>query len=292
MKLTICALATLALAADAPPLEISGDLTVDAKVHGLSARLRIDPGGPGMPVFNPDYAGRAQFRSGMFGSAAQIGPVRVSGRTAVIRLDLGQGAFKRRVSWFPAPFTRGADGIVGPGALPEPRIRFALRAPSPGERSFKMALVDFGARGMGVRVPASGREIDIAFTSEGAETVATAAAGVAIADAHGGRFDRAPETMPIMLEVVRPVRHLALATPFAVGPLSLSGLLVRTGDFGSTAGVPEANAPAPDPDEIVVTGVKEAKKRRLFVKIGSDDLSRCSSILFDKPARTVTLSCG
>ncbi|WP_404335797.1 hypothetical protein AB2M62_17355 [Sphingomonas sp. MMS12-HWE2-04] len=290
MKFSILAFAALALAGDAP-FVAAGDRVVDAKVHQQRARLRLDPGAPSMPVFNPDFASRAGFRSGFIGTMAVVGPVRVHGQSAVIRLDLGDGEFKRRVTWFAAPFTQGADGIVGPGALPASRVRFDLHPAQPGERSATLPLADFGAAGMGVRIPAGERTIDVYFTLESARSLATAVAGAAIAGGHGGKFDREPEKMDIQLGVVRPVRHLALATPFAVGPLALSEMMVRTGDFGSAGAIPDANAPVPDPDEIVVTGEKKQKPRRVKLAIGSDDLARCSSILFDKPAKTVTLSC-
>lgn len=288
MKLWI--LAALALAGDAP-FVVTGDRTVDARVQQQPARLRLDPGAPSMPVFNPDFATRAGFRSGWIGTMAVVGPVRVHGQSAVIRLDLGGGEFKRRATWFAAPFTRGADGVVGPGGLPQPRIRYDMHPPQPGERRVALPLADFGAAGMGVRIPAGERTIDVTFTMESAPSLATAVAGAAIAGSHGGKFDREPENMDIQLGVVRPVRHLALATPFAVGPLALSEMMVRTGDFGSAGAIPDANAPPPDPDEIVVTGEKKQKPRRVKLAIGSEALARCSSILFDKPARTVTLSC-
>jgi hypothetical protein len=291
MKLGMAALAALGLAADAPVFSVAADRTIDATVHQQPARLRIDPGAPSMPVFNPEFATRAAFRSGPFGTRAIVGPVRVPGRSAVVRFDLGAGEFKHRVTWFEAPLTSGADGIVGPGGLPAAVIRFDLRPPQGGERSVTLPLADFGASGMGTRLPAGDRTIDVYFTLESRQSLATAAAGAALAEMHGGRFDSAAEAMPITLGVVRPVRHLALATPLAVGPLALSGMLVRTADFGTAGSIPDADAPPPDPDEIVVTGGKKQKPRRLKLEIGSDDLARCASILFDKPAKTVTLSC-
>ena len=96
--------------------------------------------------------------------------------------------------------------------------------------------------------------------------------------------------MVINLAVARPVRHLGLATPLRIGPLALTDMLVRTGDFGSVAAIADKDAPPADPDEIVVTGEKK-QKRRLRLDVGRDYLDRCSSIVFDKQARTLTLSC-
>jgi hypothetical protein len=65
-------------------------------------------------------------------------------------------------------------------------------------------------------------------------------------------------------------------------------MMVRTSDFGSTGTIPEADARL-DPDEVVITGSK--KQKDLWLEIGRDYLDRCSSIVFDKPRKRVTLSC-
>lgn len=292
MKLAVIALGGLMLlGADAASFGVEGARPVAIRAHGAAASVRIDPGAPTMPVFDPGFAVRAGFRPGPFGTAAKVGTVQVNGRSAVIRLDLGGGEYKRRVTWFTAPFLDGVDGLLGPGGVPAERVRFDLRSASPGERPTVLPLVDFGYSGMGVRVVAAGAPIDVLFTLRRAPSLATAAAGAAIAGDQGGKFDAAPEQMPIVLQVVRPVRHLALDRPLRVGPLVLTGLMVRTADFGSTAAIPDADAPPPDPDEIVVVGDKKAKKQRRKLEIGADDLAGCSSILFDKRAKTVTLSC-
>jgi hypothetical protein len=274
------------MAADSPPLAID-PAPVPATVQGQTARLRIDPGAPSMPVFNPEFANRAGFDAGPIGTQAAIGPVKVHGRSAVVRLDLGRGEFKRRVTWFAAPFETEADGAVGPGGLPEPRILFRLRADGADDVVTSFPLADFGYAGMGIELPVDGETLRIAFAPYRPESLATAGAGAALAAAWGGRFDGEPRRMMIKLQVERPVRHLALARPLAVGPLQLRGMLVRTGDFGSTSSIPDG---VQDPDEIVVTGSAKGK-RKLSLAIGADQLSRCASILFDKPAKQVTLRC-
>jgi hypothetical protein len=65
--------------------------------------------------------------------------------------------------------------------------------------------------------------------------------------------------------------------------------MVRTGDFGSAAGIPDGDVAPADPDEIVVTGLRKQKQLRL--EIGRDYLDRCSSIVFDKARKRVTLAC-
>jgi len=81
-----------------------------------------------------------------------------------------------------------------------------------------------------------------------------------------------------------------LARPLAIGPLSLDTVAVRTADGGSVAALPTMTAVEADPDEIVVV----AKGRRApgSMTLGADELRRCSSIVFDKPARVIRLTCA
>ncbi|MCW3846719.1 hypothetical protein OF829_05670 [Sphingomonas sp. LB-2] len=280
----------LAGAADSGERMITGDRTLAITAGGVPARLRIDPGAPTSPIFNPDFAARAGFRAGWIGFQARVGPVKVGGQTAVIRLDFGDGEFKRRVGWFTAPYVEGADGAAGPGALAADRVRFVLGPAMPGERSVSLPLADFGRSGMGIYLDVGGERIAVMFNLDRPRSFATASAGASIAASNGGRFDSEPARMKIHLGVERPVRHMALATPLSVGPLSIAGVMVRTGDFGSAASIPEGEADAGDPDEIVVVGAKKRKGEQRLL-IGRDYLDRCSSILFDKRARRVTLSC-
>ncbi len=70
----------------------------------------------------------------------------------------------------------------------------------------------------------------------------------------------------------------------------MTQLSVRTADTGSTATIADADAPG-DPDEVVVTGKGKHDPKKDWLSIGADQLGRCSSIVFDKPARQVRLSC-
>ena len=291
---TVYALAAAALvltgAADPAEITISGDRILGVTAQGLPARLRVDPGAPTTPLFTPEFAARAGFRAGWIGFQARVGPVRVPGYTAVIRLDYGDGESKRRIGWFDGPYVAGADGGIGPGALSADRVRFVIGPPMPGERSLTLPLANFGRAGMGVYLIVNGERILTRFSLNRDFSIATAAAGATIAASNGGRFDADPAHMVIHLGVDRPVRHMALAAPLTIGPLSLTGILVRTGDFGSAASIPEGEVVESDPDEIVVVGAKKRKGEQRL-EIGRDYLDRCSSIVFDKRAKLVTLSC-
>ncbi len=282
----------LLIAADDPDQGalVVSESAVAAHVQGQAARLRVDPGAPSMPVFNPDFAARAGFKPGWIGTIAQVGPVRIPGKSAVVTIAMGGAQFKRRATWFAAPFLTDADAEMGPGGVPDPVVRFDLHSARPGERSVSVPLADFGWSGMGLWAAIGEARIRVTFSLDRKSSLATAGAGAAIAAEHGGRFEGVAAMEPIALGVERPARRLALETPFTVGPFVLDGLLVRVADFGSTAGVPDANAPEPDPDEIVVTGRRKSKQK-LTLEIGRDQLDRCSSLLFDKRRMILTFTC-
>jgi hypothetical protein len=292
MTWKIMALAAMLLAGPDGPLTLAPGRTLAITVGGKPATLRVDPGAPSAPMFNAEAAARLGFHASMIGIQVAIGPVRIKGSSDLIALDIGNGAFKRRAVWFDAgAYAEGVDAVIGPGGVPADIVRFDLRAPQPGERQVTLPLADFGYGGMGARLTIGGESVAVRFSLERDRTVATASAGAIIAGAQGGAFDAAPERMVIRFGVERPVRHMKLATPLQVGPFALTGLMVRTSDFGSTTRIPEAGAPDVDPDEIVVTGERKSKKREQRIEIGRDQLARCSSIIFDKPAKTLTFSC-
>ena len=148
-----------------------------------------------------------------------------------------------------------------------------------------------GGGGSFALVPVGGVPTRVRFNPDNARTLATAGAGVALASANGGRLEGATRTAHIAFGVERPVRLLKLARPLAIGPLTLAALDVRVADYGSAGGIADADAPPPDPDEIVVTAKGKRDRSRDSLTLGRDQLDRCSSIVFDKPAKQVRLSC-
>jgi hypothetical protein len=289
-KLPASAIALLLAGAAAPAdvFVVTGDRTFDAKIGGTSARLRVNPGAVSMPILNPDFAERARLVGTTPGMAARVGPMRLPGEARDLVFDIGRGRFTRLAAWFGRPLVTDADGAIGPGGLPMAVVRFDLRAPAPGERSVALPLTDFGRSGIGALVTVGGKRLMVRFSPERARTIVTASAGAVIAGARGGVFDAPPEPMRLHFGIERPVRHMTLSAPLTIGPLALRGLFVRTADFGSAGTIPDAAVDV-DPDEVVVTGAKKPPSYRL--EIGRDYLDRCSSITFDKRAKSLTLSC-
>lgn len=289
--MTMTMLAAAALLGGARPASapyvVRGDGVVPAVVGGVAGRIRITPWAPAAPTLNPDYAERIGLRGGFFGFAVKVGPTSVSGRSSVTRLTFGSASFRRRVVWFERRYDAGADGAVGPGGLPVDLIRFDLRSPRGGERSVAVPLNQQLFRPAVTQIDVGGRQISVLFDPQHRETLATAGAGAALAQALGGELAGAGGASEVAFGIQRPTRALRLSRPFVVGPLSIGRLLVRTGDNGSLAGIRDADA---DPEEIVVTA--RGGKRRDIIIIGRDYLDGCSSIEFDKPARQIRLTCA
>lgn len=278
----------------AAELIVAPDGMRPSSVAGVPARLRVDPAAPGMPVLNPALAARAGLKAGPFAASYAVGPVVITGSTAVARIDLGAGPVKRRVTWTTRAYSDAADAVVGPGGLPDPVIRFQLRAPRPGERVAVLPMAKagglFGGWGLTLAtLTVDGGPVRVRFDPR-RPTTATAGAAVALARAHGGALEGPPAAADIAWGVQRPVRAMRLARPLAIGPLPLDRLLVRVSDYGATTSIGEAGAS--DPDEVVVVAKGKRDRSRDVLTIGRDQLDRCSSITFDKRARQVRLSCA
>ncbi len=276
-------------------LVVAGDGIVPVTVNGVPGRARIDPAVPALPMLTADYAARIRLRAGPFAFGYLVGPQQVDGLSAVARIAVGAGARprKRRVGFTRRPYLAGADGVIGPGGLPQQVIRFVLRPPVPGERTVALPLVNEGGLfggwgGMYALVDVGGRPMRIRFNPHQPRTLATAGAGVRIAAARDGRIGGDSEAVEIAFGISRPVRTLRLGTPLQIGPLAISTLGVRTADFGDASAIREEGG---DPDEIVVTGERDRDRRRDRLSLGADQLGRCSSIVFDRRARQVRLTC-
>ena len=274
---------------------VAGDGIIRVSVAGVPGRMRIDPAAFAVPLLDAPYANRARLRPGPFGFANLVGPKEIRGVTAVTRISLnGASPLKRRVGWTERPFYEGADGTIGPGGLPQQVIRFVLRPSLSGERTVTLPLVDEGGLlggwgGMYALVQVGGTPMRVRFNPYHPHTLATAGAGVRIAAAHDGRIGGETRAVPIAYGVSRPVRTLRLGRPLQVGPLAIAALSVRTADFGNASAIREEGG---DPDEIVVIGKKRRNEARDRLWLGADQLARCSSIVFDKRARQVRLTCA
>jgi hypothetical protein len=307
-RMTMAATAMLLVGATQPAQErvVIGDGVIEGRIAGLPARTRIDPAAPAMPLIDLALAERAKLKlTGSWGVSIgyRVGNTGVMTRTQVVEVDLGAGSDKRRVGWAQRPFAPGVDVSVGPAALPEPIVRFQLHAPRPGETITTFpALHESGPLGLFgnfsatfARIDVGGAPMRLRFDPFHARTLATAGAAVRLAQAHDGALSGEATPTEIFFGVERPVRDLTLKRPFRLGALSIARLGARTGDFGSTSAIRDGDVaePAPDPDEILVVAKgKKRDMRRDTLSLGADQLQHCSSIVFDKKAQVIRLTCA
>ena len=287
----------LLVGAAAPPERVIrvGDL-LSATVAGVPARIPVDPGAPSFALVTTDIATRAQLKPGPFALAYLVGPVRVPGRTAVVRVDLGNGEEKRRIGWTERPIIPGVDGSVGPGGLQDDVVRFVLRAAVPGEREQTLPMVDGGGLFGGVaglfgQIVVDGEPVRVRFDLRRRATLTSAGFASTLARVHDGLLAQDRRQVEIAFGVERPVRTLTLARPLGVGPLTIGKVDVRTTDFGNAEGLASERT-EPDPDEVVVTAKGKRDRKGDRLTIGTDALAGCSSITFDKPAKLVRLRCA
>jgi len=287
------ALFALAAALSAERVVTIGDV-LTANVNGAPVQMRVDPAGTAMPLIDDAAAMRAGLKPSMIGIGYAVGPQKVLGRTALVPVDLGTGPAKHRVGFTPHRYAAAAEGSIGPAGLPEPVVRFHLRAPLPNEHTVTLPMGDQGgiAARWGERfaiVTVGGAPMRVRFDPYHRRTLATAGAAVRLAAANAGTMTGATERAEIAFGIERPVRDMALGTPLQIGPFAISRLGVRTSDFGSTAGVPTDHV---DPDEVIVASQGKHDPSADRINIGSDLLDHCSSILFDTTHRQITLSCA
>ena len=279
-----------------PERVVTGDGIVPVTLNGVQGRIRIDPAAPALPMLTAPFAGQARLRAGPFTFAYMVGPRDVRGLSAVGRIALGEDARtrKRRVGWTGLSYVDGADGVIGPGGVPEPVVRFMLRPSVPGERTVTFPLEDEGGLlggwgGSYALLDLEGQPLRIRFDPHAPRTLATAGAAVRIANAQDGIVSGDASPVHIAFGISRPVRTMRLGRPLAVGPLTLTELGVRTSDFGNTSTIREEGG---DPDEVVVTGDRRRSSRWDRLVLGADELRLCSSIVFDRRRREVRLTCA
>ena len=281
---------------------VSGDALVPVVVDGRTLHLRIEPGVPGMVLVAPTLKEQLGFRKGGFFGidvCYRFGHEHTCGHTHVVHFAWeGEKAGKRRIGSMSRAYQPPADGTVGPAGLPQQVIRFVLHPARAGERT--VALPMNGGSGLfgswftidGLATIA-GVPMHLRFDPHHPRSLANASAAVALAASNAGVMTAETGRQEIAFGIERPYRMMKLARPLTIGGLSLAGIGVRVTDGNIAGRIAEegAAAEAADPDEVVVTA-KKGKPPVHQLILGADALAGCSSIVFDKPAREVRLTCG
>jgi hypothetical protein len=271
-------------------LVVGPNATVEAIFNGHPARMLVRGVGSTVPLLNPQSAADFGLKPAFIRSkiSFRVGPTRINGKNGVTRYMIGGLEQKRRIGWFEREIAPGYDGLLGPLAFSHPVVTMRLRAPRAGEQPVTFGLSTFGYFGAGVVLrlkPLTMMQFDPASQT----TIANAPFASELAGPLHGHFVSEVHSRHIALGVSRPVRTLQFDTPLTFGALRIERTEVRTQDTGSTSSIPEE---APDPDEIIVSGLSENDKRLRYIILGADALRNCSSITFDKRKRQIRLSCA
>ena len=294
----VCAAAFASPAAAADlTLDASNNFTIPVEIRRQIVNLRVDLETSGYPIFNPGTAARLGFRGSLFGARALVGPVRLSGEQNGAKFRIAGVERSYRFAFFDRDIVEGADGIISPHELPYDNIVFRLRDPQPGEVTTRIPMSFDRGAGLFAPLVMGDRTVFVEFSLLQPRNLATASAGALVAASHGGEWTGEAEPARIKFGVDRPVRPMRLARPLDIGGFGLSSLHVRTGDHrGNYLLPPDAAPPAAgeagqDPDEIVVTGNVQRSRARLFMAVGRERLSACSSLTYTPATKTLTLRC-
>ncbi|MBX9796119.1 hypothetical protein [Sphingomonas sp.] len=310
MRYALVPIVLLALAgASAPPDRQSAAATeltttpgalVEAEVEGKPVRLQLRAGGPDRLILNGETVARLGIkRADFFGSASfsVAGRREFKGESRPLDFVIGGMKQKGRAFWFTDAPPQTGDGSIGPLALPQARLRFDLGPAAADQKLY--AFPYYGAingQSLTAHELSPGLRMGVSFDLEetGPYPIASAAAGAVIANDHGGTVSGASWDVEIIFGVKRPVRLMTLERPFVFGPFAFRQIAVRVRNRVDAAGhgadIPEAGA-VEDPSEVVVTANAKGVKPVHSFAIPRAAFAPCSTLLFDKAAKTISVMC-
>lgn len=291
--------ATPAAADESSSFTIRVGQTLEIAVNGVAGRLRVDPAAVPTMMCNPDFAARAKIVAQ--GRAALLSdPDDVFGSYGMVSLRLAGRTQDVQVNWLDRSYVAGADCVASPEMIGTDVVRFALGPAVKGERTVALPLNPGGAASIdwngavATAVPVGKRDLSVGFTLIQPGNSVTASGALRIANTHGGRYaGDAIQTISVSGRE-RQLRRMVLASPLAVGPLAVREMQVRMTDWGTARRIKTLSAKeaAPDPDEITVVAREQEHNTYERLTLGSDQLKRCSSLVVDRRAREVRLTCG
>jgi hypothetical protein len=275
-------------------LDSHSQFIILAQARGRPLRLKVDPGAPYFVLLNHDVAKELRL-VGTKAATLAVGPMRLKGSTRSEKLTIGGVTASTPVMWIKGQTVSEVDGVINPANLPTDQVTLRLQAPRPGEQVIELPMRFDRQRGLYHEFDYGGQLILTRFTLEDSLTTATGAAASVIAKRRNGLWDGGPFVHPVRFGISRPVRRMQLRETLSVKGLPVDQLAVRMMDDRGSYLLPEKETASSveDDEGIIVTG----KNRRSFgaphfwLMIGSDDLSRCSSISYNSRAKRMILTC-
>jgi hypothetical protein len=274
------------------------DRIIQGTINGQPVRYEFTGSLPTYSIIDPQVAKRlglkAQFLP-VFGRSVNTGKLNL-GKTAKVNYSVGTQSGYRSITWYSRPDSQSGDISLSLSSIEEPVVTYMLRPQQNSERLFAMPLKYFSENIPGTTVQDSKNKIFIIFDFRQESNVANASMAINLVAENGGGFITDQGRILTTIRTERPARTLKLGRPLLVGPLQLSLIDVLTNARGNAKPIPNANvkiAPARE-DEIVVVAnrkVKRGNEDAQFLSIGTQALSACSSITFDRKLKEIRMSC-
>jgi hypothetical protein len=277
-------------------LDAPSRFMIQAEARGRPLKLKVDPGAPYFVLLNDKVAKELRL-VGTKAATLAVGPMRLKGSTRSEKLTIGGVTASKPVMWVKGQAIGDADGVINPANLPGDRVTLRLQAPQPGEHIVELPMRFDRQRGLYHEFDYGGQLILTRFTLEDTLTTATGAAASVIAKRRSGLWEGGPFVHKVRFGISRPVRRMVLGQTLSVGGFPLNEFAVRIMDDRGSYLLPEKEVPSAAPEDedgVVVTG----KNRRSYgaahfwLMVGSKDLSRCSSISYDRRSKRMVLSCS
>ena len=283
----------------APGSELSFDpqsnYIIEAQARGRPLKLRVDPGAPYFVLLNDKIAKELRLVSTKSATLA-VGPTRLKANTRNEKLTINGVTAAKPVLWVKGETIPDADGIINPANLPGNQVTLRLRDAGPSEQVIQLPMRFDRERGLYYEFDYGGQLILTRFTLEDRLTTTTGAAASVIAKRRDGLWEGGPFVHQVRFGVPRPVRRMVLGEALSVKGFPVNEFAVRIMDDRGRYLLPDKEVPTEqqDEDSIVVTGDKKRNygAPHFWLMVGSDALSRCSSISYDIKAKHLILRCA
>lgn len=298
----ICLLA--ACATTPPPTNAVNHLALDpassyiitAEARGRPLRLKVDPGAPYFVLLNDTVAKELKLVSTKAATLA-VGPLRLKASTRNEKFTIEGVTAAKPVMWVKGEAIPDADGVINPANLPGNGVTLKLREEAAGEQVIQLPMRFDRQRGLYYEFDYGGQLILTRFTLEDRLTTTTGAAASVISKRRNGLWEGGPFVHEVRFGVPRPVRRMVLGETLSVKGFPVNEFAVRVMDDRGSYLLPDKQVPPDEPEDedgILVTGKGKRSygAPHFWLMVGSDALSRCSTVTYDTKSRHLILRCA
>lgn len=279
-------------------LVLPADHVITLPVEGVPMRFLVTAEANGPARINPEIAVDLQWRAEfeMMWDYGRGDLVRSGGLSR--RVDFGETQRSIPMIWSYTPTTDVADGLIGIHHLPYKRIVFPLSSPNSDQTVQTFVMKRIGSSDavtLGTVIEADGKKLDAFFVLERPENLVTAPTANFIATRFDGGFVPGSDAeVTLDFSIKRRVRMMRLARPLELGELLIDRFAVRYADHGNADKVGEIAEDDPRfrSNEIIVSERKQRGRPDYLTRLGRDQISHCSQLVYDLERREIRLTCG